>query len=255
MGWPFWNKTEEMATLDNEPFLKPKLKAGNDDEEAAFSLRRKRSPWPVHLILIALYTAMSLAAINAKSGAVTGKETIDHLSLRHKMVLFKNLTGNPYVGFPGSEIDQAWSNLLEPMNIRVTEAELKRTGQNSVALPEGGGNLAWLGVFHELHCIKMLRQWNYRDYYHPNLTEKERIHMASHADHCFEMLRQAAICHSDLSLTTFRWDKAKAKPMFDASESVHECIDWEALVSSISYRHVEDDEIGRLINPLQQTSS
>ena len=69
------------------------------------------------------------------------------------MLLFKNLTGNPYAGPPGSEIDQAWSNLLEPMNIRVTEAELKRTGQSSVALPEGGGSLAWLGVFHELHCI------------------------------------------------------------------------------------------------------
>lgn len=73
-------------------------------------------------------------------------------------------------------------------------------------------------------------------------------------DHCFEMLRQAAVCHADLSLTTFKWDKTKTKPMFDVSEVVHECIDWEALRSSISYRYVDDHEIDRLNNPLQNRS-
>lgn len=39
------------------------------------------------------------------------------------------------------------------MNIRVTAGELRRYGQESVGLSEGGGYLAWLGVFLELHCI------------------------------------------------------------------------------------------------------
>ena len=39
------------------------------------------------------------------------------------------------------------------MHIRVTEAELRRDTQDSVALPESGGYLGWLGVFHELHCV------------------------------------------------------------------------------------------------------
>ena len=39
------------------------------------------------------------------------------------------------------------------MHIRVTEAELRRDNQDSVELPEGGGYLGWLGVFHELHCV------------------------------------------------------------------------------------------------------
>ena len=39
------------------------------------------------------------------------------------------------------------------MHIRVSEAELRRDNQQSVALTEGGGYLGWLGVFHELHCI------------------------------------------------------------------------------------------------------
>ena len=41
------------------------------------------------------------------------------------------------------------------MSIRVTKAELEAHGQTSVQLP-GGGYLAWLGVFHELHCVVSL---------------------------------------------------------------------------------------------------
>ena len=41
------------------------------------------------------------------------------------------------------------------MHIRVSEAELRRDNQESVALTEegGGGYLGWLGVFHGLHCV------------------------------------------------------------------------------------------------------
>lgn len=39
------------------------------------------------------------------------------------------------------------------MHIRVSEAELRRDNQQSVALTEGGGYLGWMGVFHGLHCI------------------------------------------------------------------------------------------------------
>ena len=39
------------------------------------------------------------------------------------------------------------------MHMRVSREELRKDNQESVALPEGGGYLSWMGVFHELHCI------------------------------------------------------------------------------------------------------
>jgi len=69
------------------------------------------------------------------------------------------------------------------MSIRVTKEELDAHGQTSVALP-GGGYLAWLGVFHELHCVKMLRQWSYREHYHPNITSHEHQHLMVHIGMC-----------------------------------------------------------------------
>ena len=78
---------------------------------------------------------------------------IDNLVIEYTSSLFQNLSDSPYAGRPSPAIEAAWSDLLAPMHIRVTEAELRRDNQDSVALPEGGGYLGWLGVFHELHCV------------------------------------------------------------------------------------------------------
>ena len=60
---------------------------------------------------------------------------------------------SPYAGPPSPQVDQAWHELLNDMAIRVPKEELEKGKQSSVALPEGGGYLAWPGVYHELHCV------------------------------------------------------------------------------------------------------
>ncbi|KAF2234770.1 hypothetical protein EV356DRAFT_144142 [Viridothelium virens] len=109
--------------------------------------------------------------------------------------------------------------------------------------------MAWLGVSHELHCIKMLRQWNYRDHYHPNLSESDHVHWDIHADHCLELLRSAALCHADTTLTTFRWDQ-KPKPMLNTKLAPHKCVKWQPLIASLEHRVVSEREMQNLINPL-----
>lgn len=81
---------------------------------------------------------------------------MDDLRIKYKQTIFHNLTGNPYAGAPTPELDAAWDDLLAPMHIRVSQGELRRDNQKSVALIEGGGYLGWLGVFHELHCVVRL---------------------------------------------------------------------------------------------------
>lgn len=68
------------------------------------------------------------------------------------------------------------------------------------------------------------------------------------------MLRQSAVCHADTSLTTFKWDPKKTRPMFNASNTIHTCVDWDVLMKSAAGRVVEEDEILRLKNPLINTS-
>ena len=80
---------------------------------------------------------------------------IDDLNINYNPHSQDFYTSNPqYAGPPPNPtIEEAWRNLLQPMDIRVTATELARNNRVSVSLPEGGGYLAWLGGFHELHCV------------------------------------------------------------------------------------------------------
>ena len=42
--------------------------------------------------------------------------------------------------------------------------------------------------------------------------------------------------------------------MFNASESVHSCVDWDTLMTSVADRVVREEEILRLDNPLMNGS-
>ncbi|KAL8827046.1 MAG: hypothetical protein Q9191_003430 [Dirinaria sp. TL-2023a] len=250
---------------EQAPFLPPEEKG--PDAEDAYSQPRPRKqrrwyrPWIISCLihggLIAIYTIASIFIIKSQRCiAYLPPAAIDGLQTIYTPTLFHRLNATPYAGPPSPELDAAWDALLAPMHISVSAEELERDNQKSVALPESGGYLGWMGVFHELHCIRMLREWNYRSYYHDasssssNLSAAEAAHLEQHVDHCFEMLRQSAVCHADASLTTFVWHPEKTRPMFNASESVHRCVDWELLMDSVKDRVVDEEEILRLKNPL-----
>lgn len=85
-----------------------------------------------------------------------------------------------FAGKPSKETDDAWHNLLEPINLKVTADEMERLGQTSLAFSDGSGYLGTLGVYHELHCIKRLRKWFYKDYYYQNQTHEQMLEHESH---------------------------------------------------------------------------
>lgn len=57
-----------------------------------------------------------------------------------------------YSGPPHPDIDKSWDELFKFRDIRVTAEELNFNQRTSVELPEGG-YMAWLGIWHELHCV------------------------------------------------------------------------------------------------------
>lgn len=101
------------------------------------------------------HTIHHIISSTSLTSSIQPTAAISNLALSYTTSLFQNLSQSPFAGKPSPEIDAAWEDLLAPMHIRVTATELRRTNQESVALTEeeGGGYLAWLGVFHELHCI------------------------------------------------------------------------------------------------------
>lgn len=118
----------------------------------------------IHTGLILLYTVVSLITIRTSTGT-SGSHILNHGPQNQisasivpgndklERKLYETLDRNPFAGPPDPSIDRAWHGLLENIHIRVTEEELDRSQQTSVLLPEGGGYLSWLGVYHELHCL------------------------------------------------------------------------------------------------------
>lgn len=80
------------------------------------------------------------------------REGLHDLQISYESTAFTAFQDSPFTGIPSLENDRAWHDLMENMTIRVSREELELGNQTSVPLPNGG-YMAWLGVFHELHCV------------------------------------------------------------------------------------------------------
>ncbi|KAI1188576.1 hypothetical protein F5B17DRAFT_451587 [Nemania serpens] len=121
---------------------------------------------------------------------------------------------SPYRGPPTPELEEAWDALWFFGAFRFPEDKLpqiNRTvdlGNNRTLKPwhDGkGGYHGQLEVYHQIHCLNLIRQYTWRDWYfrHPDRVRMSGDMLASdvearmHADHCIEALRLAIMCHGD----------------------------------------------------------
>lgn len=174
------------------------------------------------------------------------------LDVNFEVTKYDFFPNSSFAGKPRPESENAWHNLMNDMAIRVTADEMAVHNQKSVPLPDGG-YLAWMGVFHELHCVKLLRHWSWRDEFpeFSNLSAFQMAHNMVHIDHCLETLRSSALCRADTeALAVFRWDERSPKPIFEAKRGTHRCVNWDSLMaSSYPSRVVTKQELDRMVNP------
>ncbi|KAI9710949.1 MAG: hypothetical protein M1820_002386 [Bogoriella megaspora] len=142
----------------------------------------QRLNWPlIHVVLILFYTVIVFIVISNRGPTHPLNDgPLRDLSLIYETRTYPNLSGNHLWGPPSPTLEAAWNELLEGINIRVTTAELEAARQDSVKLPIGGGHLAWLSMHHNLHCLRHVHKYTYRDFYEPNRTHREDDHMKLH---------------------------------------------------------------------------
>ncbi|KAJ8125183.1 hypothetical protein O1611_g8458 [Lasiodiplodia mahajangana] len=121
---------------------------------------------------------------------------------------------SPYRGPPTPELETAWDDLWLHGSFRFPEDKLhliNRTvdlGNDRSLKPwhDGkGGFHGQLEVYHQLHCLNLIRQYTWRDWYfrHPEIVRMSGDMLASdiearmHTDHCIEALRLAIMCNGD----------------------------------------------------------
>ncbi|KAM7193105.1 protein of unknown function (DUF3328) domain containing protein [Rhypophila sp. PSN 637] len=156
-----------------------------------------------------------------------------------------------FMGRPRPELDQAWHELVSATMIRFSAEELGLASEHELDLAQknasslvrhrDGGFIGGLGVSHNLHCLKRIKQYIYPEYY-PRVAHKYDDYEA-HFEHCLETIRQALLCAADTNLYALEWTaKNPLKPglrLFQANT----CVDWEALRGWMKGRLATGDDM------------
>ncbi|KUJ16888.1 uncharacterized protein LY89DRAFT_645897 [Mollisia scopiformis] len=143
---------------------------------------------------------------------------------------------SPYKGPPTDAVEDAWAALWDIGAIQISEEEFSHVNASPHAVevpPElGGGRMAMLEVNHQIHCLHMLWQHSYPDYYQEayNYSIEKPEHWHEHMDHCADMLRQQLMCSADNTVVTYNWLKGHyaPQPNFNA---VHRCGNFDAVLA------------------------
>nr|A0A142I736.1 RecName: Full=UstYa family oxidase phomYc'; AltName: Full=Phomopsin biosynthesis cluster protein Yc'a [Diaporthe leptostromiformis]AMR44288.1 DUF3328 protein [Diaporthe leptostromiformis] len=105
---------------------------------------------------------------------------------------------SPYRGQPTPEIEEAWVRLWRDYA--------------HVSTRYGDDMLGFLNVFHQLHCLNLVRQYTYRDDYdYSNVTafRAPQELVRGHIDHCIETIRKSIMCASDVTPVVFQLDDSR----------------------------------------------
>ncbi|KAF4637013.1 hypothetical protein G7Y89_g1076 [Cudoniella acicularis] len=217
------------------PFLDGKVERYSSESEYERIPRAKRS-WlkrnPKQIVLNFLLIVTSPARGNLEYVRMEMDTAGDHR--------------NKYMGFTETA-DEAWTELMSRNNIRLTEEDLKAINQTSVSLG-GGGYLGMLSVYHELHCVKMIRWAFNKVRYLDRWSEQDVIDLPVHIDHCLDIVRQSIQCRADTTIITYWWTDKSRVPETDFYGE-HECINWDMFEAWADQHTVDIYVPGELNHP------
>jgi hypothetical protein len=181
----------------------------------------------------------------------TGDLVYDSVSRR---VLRMHDSEVQYVGEPSPQIDQAWDDLVRFEFPFLYGDEIPAGFEEGNRYSDQHFHFE-PDFFHNLHCLNMLRMEISRALY-PNaaygrVTEEDRNATmelfgpgwrVNHLEHCIDRIRQALMCHGDLTPSyMYRYEGLKI-PLFHTPERL--CRKWEPIREWVNQRKMRDDSVG-----------
>jgi len=199
--------------------------------------------WLGHAVLLSLSFTMFVMAYLTRISTLGYVQHFSAYSPAAKAVEYQTVKfnatmgeGSPYVG-ASPEVDKAWHAISYDIGDQmISEAELERIDMPKSMLkvthPKTGveGWRVGLEVFHQLHCINLLRQVTYKEYYEPwagNFADGPEV-LQMHTDHCLEILRMNIQCNADIGLFTFYMEEGDPLPWPELN-SWHTCRNFDQI--------------------------
>ncbi|KAK1234336.1 hypothetical protein PQX77_002475 [Marasmius sp. AFHP31] len=128
---------------------------------------------------------------------------------------------------PSDELDRNWEDLYQFGISRIPKSQAALLPNKTLPIPGDEGHyIVELDVFHNLHCLNMIRKSLHSDYYtHMAMNVHEN---GPHMDHCVDWLRQSLMCAGDTSVIVWQWDEMEQKNKFQG-DIAHTCRSFEKL--------------------------
>jgi Mycotoxin biosynthesis protein UstYa len=83
-----------------------------------------------------------------------------------------------------------------------------------------------LDVFHQLHCLNMIRKRLYMT--EADVAPDDKLMEMDHIEHCYDSLRQSLMCAVDVTPLTWKWVE-KYQTSKAVLQVMHTCRDFEAV--------------------------
>ncbi|KAI4950633.1 hypothetical protein J4E91_004518 [Alternaria rosae] len=152
-----------------------------------------------------------------------------------------------YRGPPTVELESAWDRLWRRGSTEVPADRIGKLNRSSSKLVHAGGDpsrgyVALLEVSHELHCLNMIRQYTWKDYYREhadqflnseidlNITDARNVGDRMHVDHCFETLRLVLMCNADVTPSLIINNTNKPHGTKADFNTFHKCRNFDRIV-------------------------
>ncbi|UNI18540.1 hypothetical protein JDV02_004803 [Purpureocillium takamizusanense] len=151
---------------------------------------------------------------------------------------------SPYQGWPTDEQDQMWEDMyIYGTTFQIDQKEHDRLINKTehVAIPGLEDKyMTGLDVFHQLHCLNMIRQNLYPKRYNSSIVREDGTidyPKWRHVDHCIESIRQSITCNVDISMIRYKWS---SYDMIEPQLGVmHMCRDFDRIRDWAYQRYVD----------------
>ncbi|KAF5325795.1 hypothetical protein D9611_000059 [Ephemerocybe angulata] len=129
---------------------------------------------------------------------------------------------------PSPEVDAAWDDLYNFGVSRIPRSSADRLVNATRPIPGDEDHyVVSLDVFHQLHCLNMLRKALHPEYY-PDMRHDPNNLDDLHWGHCLESLRQSLMCSADISPLVWQWvDRVKEVRLM--GNIVHTCRNYDKI--------------------------
>ncbi|KAK8094990.1 hypothetical protein PG997_001675 [Apiospora hydei] len=146
--------------------------------------------------------------------------------IQYKNIVFTGGFGHERSPYQGPRRPRGMPNGMTFGISRIPMDKASQLVNKTVPIPgEPGQYVIQLNVFHQLHCLNMLRKRLYSKTDYPPDHELMGI---EHLEHCYDALRQSLMCSADITPLPWRWVEQMQEAK-EVAQVAHTCRDFDVI--------------------------